>query len=183
MIAQILWAIFGDARQFFGKCAKEKDLDSPEDMPLSHLQAVHSILASKMELRLMDLPQELLTKKPPAQAPKGAAVQQGGNPSGGRPTPQRVEHTPDNPANTVTYRYWPAKFKTLLEELSDEPFLNLRQVCTDSNVTIGDIKRPGKNNDGMQYHEVYARAPTGRVGPSLCGQCLHQNRCSNPEND
>eukprot|EP00978_Attheya_sp_CCMP212_P031301 scaffold117805_cov36-Attheya_sp.AAC.1 len=27
MIAQILWAIFGDARQFFGKCAKEKDLD------------------------------------------------------------------------------------------------------------------------------------------------------------
>eukprot|EP00978_Attheya_sp_CCMP212_P021269 scaffold61955_cov34-Attheya_sp.AAC.2 len=39
----------------------------------------------------------------------------------------------------------------MLEELSDEPFLNLRQVCTDSNVTIGDIKRPGKNNDCVRF--------------------------------
>eukprot|EP00978_Attheya_sp_CCMP212_P013341 scaffold33550_cov28-Attheya_sp.AAC.3 len=96
MIAQILWAIFGDARQFFGKCAKEKDLENLDDMPLSHLQAVHSILASsKLELRLMDVPHEPLAKKPPAPAPRGPPVQQGGNPSKGRQTPRRVEHTPD----------------------------------------------------------------------------------------
>jgi hypothetical protein len=36
MIAQILWAIFGDARQFFSKCATTKDFDDSNNLPQSH---------------------------------------------------------------------------------------------------------------------------------------------------
>eukprot|EP00978_Attheya_sp_CCMP212_P008401 scaffold19787_cov35-Attheya_sp.AAC.1 len=123
MIAQILWAIFGDARQFFSKCAKEKDLDSPDDMPESHLQAVHSILASKMELRLLDVPAELLSKPQPAALAKGAQGNQGGGGGGGGgnkggPHPNRfADRPPDNPTDILTFRGWPNRFKTMLEEL------------------------------------------------------------------
>eukprot|EP00978_Attheya_sp_CCMP212_P017124 scaffold45466_cov24-Attheya_sp.AAC.1 len=125
MIAQILWAIFGDACQFFGKCAKEKDLDSPDDMPESHLQAVHSILASKMELRLLDVPAELLSKPHPAAPAKGAQGNQGGGGGDGGgnkgvPRPNRFADRPlDNPADILTFRGWPNRFKTMLEELTE----------------------------------------------------------------
>jgi hypothetical protein len=67
MIAPILWAIFGDARQFFSKCAMTKDFEDIDNLPQSHLQAVHCILAflaSKIKLQLMDVPPELLSKTP-----------------------------------------------------------------------------------------------------------------------
>jgi hypothetical protein len=80
MIAQILWAIFGDARQFFSKCATTKDFNDPDNLPQSHLQAVHSILASKMHLQLMDVPSELLTNHP---RDKGTTSSGGGGGSGG----------------------------------------------------------------------------------------------------
>jgi hypothetical protein len=39
----------------------------------------------------------------------------------------------------------------MLADLSDDPFLNLRQVCTDSNITIGDVKRPGHPNGCVRF--------------------------------
>jgi hypothetical protein len=77
MIAQILWAIFGDARQFFSKCATTRDFSDPDNLPQSHLQAVHSILASRVRLVLMDVPIELLAhphKKKAQPAAEGVVV-------------------------------------------------------------------------------------------------------------
>jgi hypothetical protein len=153
MIIQILWAIFGDARQFFGKCAKEKDFDNPDNMPQSHLHAVHSILASKMELRLLDVPSELCSKQP--QQPKGPPHNGGGGAQGGGQGEPRkgryADRIPDNPADILHFRGWPNQFKTMLAELNDDPFLNLGQVCADSLTNIDDIKRPGHPNGCVRF--------------------------------
>jgi hypothetical protein len=49
----------------------------------------------------------------------------------------------------------------MLADLSDEPFLNLRQVCSDSNITIGDIKRPG-HPDGCVRFYLWGKCNTSR---------------------
>jgi hypothetical protein len=172
MIAQILWAIFGDARQFFSKCATTRDFSDPDNLPQSHLQAVHSILASRVRLVLMDVPSELLAHpaRDKGTASSGGGSGGGGNAAGGRQTQGNNRRQPDNnrndreradPAHDVAYQKWPDKFKTLLADLRDEPFLNLRQVCTDSNTTIASIKRPGGPNDCVRFF-LWGRCNTAR---------------------
>jgi hypothetical protein len=100
MIAQILWAIFGDARQFFSKCATTRDFSDPDNLPQSHLQAVHCILASRVRLVLMDYPSELLAH-PPRE--KGAASSGGGAVvEAAEIEPEAVKHKVITGANPTT---------------------------------------------------------------------------------
>jgi hypothetical protein len=88
-----------------------------------------------MKLQLMDVPPELIAKPPTDRGVSGAGG--GGGTASGSTSGQnqRGQQQPENtrqdrdiadPAYDIVYQHWPKKFKSLLHDIRDEPYLNLR---------------------------------------------------------
>eukprot|EP00978_Attheya_sp_CCMP212_P012750 scaffold31886_cov66-Attheya_sp.AAC.9 len=149
------------------------DLDNPEDMPQSHMHVIHSILASKMELRLLDVLTELLTKLP-ANHDICKFTTGGGMPS--MPRTQLNQYDCDNLAMEMKFNGWPNRFQTLLDDLINKPFLNLHPIFTDSNITIVDLKHPGHRHGCVRFfYWPWGNARTQQSATSTTHRMIWKN--------